>query len=124
MNSWPHRWRLKATVPRFLRNCLEPFRGEVLEIGAGSGWTSRQILETFPQVELTATDIDPDATKAFEQLRHVAGLGSSDNAGAVGRGAAIGLKIVTNLGVGQPGGDGGSYVIEAKREDDFTDLLE
>ncbi len=70
LGAWPHRWHLKVYVPSFLRGCPEPFRGEVLEIGAGSGWTSRVILETFPQVELTATDIDPQATRMFDQLRH------------------------------------------------------
>lgn len=69
VNAWPHRWRLRRHIPRFLRNCPEPFRGEVLEIGAGRGWTSRRILETFPQVELTATDVDQDATKTFTRLQ-------------------------------------------------------
>ncbi len=48
---------IKQYLPKFLRACPDPFRGEVLEVGAGRGWTSQQILETFPQVELTATDI-------------------------------------------------------------------
>ncbi len=69
MNAWPHRWHVKHHVPRFLKNCPAPFRGEVLEIGAGRGWTSRQILETFPQVELTATDIDATEVRTFEKLR-------------------------------------------------------
>lgn len=69
VNAWPHRWYLGRHVPRFLKKCPEPFRGEVLEIGAGSGWTSQQILETFPQVELTATDIDVTAREKFDALR-------------------------------------------------------
>lgn len=41
----------------------------MLEVGAGSGWTSRTILETYPQVELTAIDSNPDASQHFEHLR-------------------------------------------------------
>ena len=69
VNTIPHRWWIRRSVPRFLRQCPEPFRGEVLEVGAGQGWTSQQILETFPQVELTATDITPSSTELFEELR-------------------------------------------------------
>lgn len=68
MNTWPHRWHVRFHVPRFLKACPDPFRGEVLEVGAGSGWTSQQILNTFPQVELTATDVDEGATRRFERL--------------------------------------------------------
>jgi ubiquinone/menaquinone biosynthesis C-methylase UbiE len=56
-------------VPKLLKACPEPFRGEVLEVGAGSGWSSRRILDTFPQVELTATDVDTRAKGSFERLR-------------------------------------------------------
>lgn len=69
LNAWPHRWHIRRSVPKFLHACPEPFRGQVLEVGAGSGWTSRSILETYPQVELTATDIDPRATRRFERLQ-------------------------------------------------------
>jgi SAM-dependent methyltransferase len=69
LNAWPHRWQVWWHVPRFLRACPEPFRGEVLEVGAGSGWTSRQILETFPQVELTAVDRDPRVVPRFAKLQ-------------------------------------------------------
>lgn len=69
LNAWPHRLHIKQYIPQFLRSCPEPFRGEVLEVGAGSGWTSQQILETFPQVELTATDVDSTATAHFDHLR-------------------------------------------------------
>ncbi len=69
INALPHRWYLGRHVPAFLKKSPEPFRGEVLEIGAGSGWTSQQILETFPQVELTATDIDASAHDKFDELR-------------------------------------------------------
>lgn len=68
VNALPHRLQLRHQVPHFLRSSPEPFRGEVLELGAGHGWTSRQILKTFPQVELTAVDIDQDATKYFAAL--------------------------------------------------------
>ena len=68
VTAWPHRWRLKRHVPDFLRSCPEPFRGEVLELGAGHGWTSRNILTTFPQVELTAIDSDPAVADAFTSL--------------------------------------------------------
>ncbi len=69
LSAWPHRLHIRGYVPKFLKLCPEPFRGEVLEIGAGSGWTSQRILETFPQVELTATDLDPRATKSFRHLK-------------------------------------------------------
>lgn len=69
LSAWPHRWHIRRQVPRFLKSCPEPFRGEVLEVGAGAGWTSQRILETFPQVELTATDINTQVLAHFEQLR-------------------------------------------------------
>ncbi|MEX0649632.1 MAG: class I SAM-dependent methyltransferase [Candidatus Andersenbacteria bacterium] len=73
MNALPHRWHLRRHVPKYLRKSPDPFRGEVLEVGAGSGWTSRLILETCPQVELTATDLDPTAKAELEDLRRVYG---------------------------------------------------
>lgn len=69
LDTWPHRLYVGRHIPRFLQACPEPFRGQVLEVGAGTGWTSRAILETFPQVELTATDIDQRATKRFDRLQ-------------------------------------------------------
>lgn|GEM_PF-2246663 len=69
LNAWPHRWHVRRFVPKLLKACPEPFRGEVLEVGAGSGWSSRRILDTFPQVELTATDVDPRSIGSFEKLR-------------------------------------------------------
>lgn len=69
LDALPHRLRIRRFVPRFLRACPDPFRGEVLEVGSGSGHTSRRILETFPQVELTATDVDPRAGRGFERLQ-------------------------------------------------------
>jgi len=69
LDWWPHRLHIRHYVPKFLRACPEAFRGEVLEIGAGSGWTSRRILETFPQVELTALDMDPAVIKSLAPLR-------------------------------------------------------
>lgn len=56
--GWLHRWHVAWHVPRFLRLAPEPIRGRVLEVGAGWGFTSRRILTTFPQVDLTATDIN------------------------------------------------------------------
>lgn len=70
VTAWPHRWHVRRQVPRFLRACPEPFRGEVLEVGAGRGYTSEKILETFPQVELTAVDIHADAASHFSDLQH------------------------------------------------------
>lgn len=67
LDAWPHRLQIRHHIPKFLRACPQPFRGEVLEVGAGSGWTSRQILETFPQVELTATDRDPRAVNRLTE---------------------------------------------------------
>lgn len=69
LNSWPHRWHVRRFIPKFLKACPEPFRGEVLEVGAGSGWTSRRILETFPQVELSATDLDSRALGSLQRLK-------------------------------------------------------
>ncbi len=42
-------------------------------MGAGKGWTSRRILETFPQVELTAVDVDPKVGEIFRGLSEVYG---------------------------------------------------
>ena len=69
LSAWPHRLHIRGCVPKFLAASPEPFRGEVLEVGAGAGWTSQQILETYPQVELTATDLDPRATTSFRHLQ-------------------------------------------------------
>ncbi len=69
VNAWPHRWHVRRHIPSFLKNSPDPFRGEVLEVGAGQGWTSRQILDTFPQVELTATDIEGGKKDTYDQLR-------------------------------------------------------
>lgn len=69
LDAWPHRMHIRRLVPAFLKSCPEPFRGEVLEVGAGTGWTSRSILETFPQVALTATDVDAKALKSFDRLQ-------------------------------------------------------
>lgn len=68
LNSWPHRLHIKRSVPAFLRACPEPFRGEVLEVGTGSGWTSRRIMDTFPQVELTATDVDESVMENLKEI--------------------------------------------------------
>ena len=40
-----------------------------MEVGSGSGYTSRRILDTFPQVELTAIDLDPNAQTHFAALQ-------------------------------------------------------
>lgn len=70
LNAWPHRWRVRRDLPRFLRLCPEPFRGEVLEVGAGNGWTSQSLLQTFPQVELTAIDLTPGRHLQALAARH------------------------------------------------------
>ncbi len=67
-STW-HRFFVRQRVSRFLELCPEPFRGEVLEVGAGKGWTSRRILEIYPQVELTATDINEKSVEAFRDMR-------------------------------------------------------
>jgi ubiquinone/menaquinone biosynthesis C-methylase UbiE len=69
LHSWWHRWYVRRHVPAFLRACPEPIRGAVLEVGAGRGLTSEQILETFPPVELTAIDMDQAAIEHFNQLQ-------------------------------------------------------
>jgi ubiquinone/menaquinone biosynthesis C-methylase UbiE len=82
-NHWQHNWEsrwlksvfhrllVRRRVSRFFKICPEPFRGEALEVGAGQGWTSRRILEMYPQVELTATDIDQAAITTFDKMsRH------------------------------------------------------
>lgn len=73
LNAWPHRWHIRRQVPPFLKACPEPFRGQVLEVGAGAGWTSQRILETFPQVELTATDVDSQVDEQFSRLQRTYG---------------------------------------------------
>ena len=73
LNTPIHRWRVYGQVPHFLKNCPDPFRGEVLEIGAGKGWTSRRILETFPQVELTVIDTDAEAIAELKKLQEIYG---------------------------------------------------
>ena len=73
LEALPHRFKIKRFVPRFLRASPDPFRGEVLEVGSGAGWTSRCILETFPQVELTASDVDDRSRRKFKQLRTIYG---------------------------------------------------
>lgn len=69
LDAWPHRFHIRRYVPKFLHACPEPFRGQVLEIGSGSGWTASSIMESYPQVELTATDIDQDLARRFERLQ-------------------------------------------------------
>ncbi len=69
LNAWPHRLYIRRSVPSFLQACPQPFRGQVLEVGAGTGLTSRTILETYPQVELTATDLDERALNTFGRLQ-------------------------------------------------------
>lgn len=64
-----HRWHARRYMSVFLKRCPSPFRGEVLEVGAGRGYTTRRILEAYPQVELTAVDADARATTSFEDLR-------------------------------------------------------
>jgi ubiquinone/menaquinone biosynthesis C-methylase UbiE len=73
LGALPHRFRIQRFVPKFLRASPDPFRGEVLEIGSGAGWSSRCILETFPQVELTASDVDDRSKRKFKQLRTIYG---------------------------------------------------
>lgn len=73
LNSWPHRFHIRRSVPVFLRSCPEPFRGEVLEVGAGNGWTSRRIMDTFPQVELTATDVDESVMESLKEIDELYG---------------------------------------------------
>ena len=48
----------RVLVPRALQG--EQPRGEVLEIGTGSGAMAAQILAAFPDARLVATDYDPD----------------------------------------------------------------
>ncbi len=68
-NSLPHRAHIRRHVPKFLSTCPDPIRGEILELGAGHGWTSRTILETFPQVELTCAEVDESAQQVFRDLQ-------------------------------------------------------
>lgn len=73
LEALPHRLKIQRFIPKFLRASPDPFRGEVLEVGSGAGWTSRCILETFPQVELTASDVDDRSRRKFKQLRTIYG---------------------------------------------------
>lgn len=69
LDAWPHRWHIRSYIPKFLRAAPEAVRGEVLEVGAGRGWTSQRILQTFPQVELTAVDLDPHSVTSLASLQ-------------------------------------------------------
>lgn len=64
---------VKRHVPKFLSVCPDPIRGAILELGAGHGWTSRTILETFPHVELTAAEVDSQAQEVFLELQETYG---------------------------------------------------
>lgn len=64
-----HRVSIHQHLPKFLKVCPEPIRGEVLEVGAGEGITSKRILDTFPQVELTAIDISANAIQKLMLLQ-------------------------------------------------------
>ncbi|HSX24763.1 MAG TPA: class I SAM-dependent methyltransferase [Candidatus Andersenbacteria bacterium] len=68
-NALPHRIHIRRHVPKFLSTCPDPLRGEILELGAGHGWTSRTILETFPHVELTCAEVDQSAQDVFQDLQ-------------------------------------------------------
>ena len=72
-NALPHRMHIKRHVPKFLSTCPDPVRGAVLELGAGHGWTSQTILETFPYVELTCVEVDESAQEVFSQLQDTYG---------------------------------------------------
>lgn len=54
-------WRLLArrvTLPWALQGA--DLRGPVLEVGAGSGAMAAEVLERFPEVQIVATDLDPE----------------------------------------------------------------
>lgn len=68
LQAWPHRLAVRKYIALLMKTVPHPFRGEVLEVGAGYGLSSRLLLEKFPQVELTATDVDPCATATFAKL--------------------------------------------------------
>lgn len=72
-NALPHRLHIKRHVPKFLSTCPDPIRGSILELGAGHGWTSRTILETFPYVELTCAEVDESAQEVFLELQETYG---------------------------------------------------
>ena len=72
-NAFPHRLHIRTHVPKFLSTCPDPIHGRVLELGAGHGWTSQTILQTFPQVELTAAEVDESAQEVFEELQETYG---------------------------------------------------
>lgn len=68
VNSMPHRWHVRRTVPKFMKLAPDSIRGEVLEVGAGHGWTSRRLLEEYPQVALTTVDSNSDAVAALKKF--------------------------------------------------------
>src|SRR2546421_13186 len=59
----------RAVARRMLRRSLQGVRpaGEVLEIGAGSGAMAAQLLASFPEVRLVATDYDADMLDVARQ---------------------------------------------------------
>jgi SAM-dependent methyltransferase len=72
-NAFPHRLHIRTHVPKFLSTCPDQIHGHVLELGAGHGWTSQTILQTFPQVELTAAEVDESAQEVFQALQETYG---------------------------------------------------
>jgi SAM-dependent methyltransferase len=64
--SAPWRWFARTVVlPWALQG--EPLRGEVLELGSGSGAMAAAILEQSPSARLTATDYDPRMVETLER---------------------------------------------------------
>lgn len=58
VNSRIWSWILKHWMMPRLFSCIEPLKGKVLELGCGQGVTSECLLETYPDIALTALDYD------------------------------------------------------------------
>lgn len=72
--SAPWRYLARRYVLPWATNGTE-LTGDVLEIGGGSGAMAAGVAQTFPQIRLTVTDLDPDmvanATNRLASFSHV-----------------------------------------------------
>lgn len=70
--SRPWRWFTRRTIFPWALDGVD-LRGEVLELGSGSGAMAEELLAKFPSIRLTATDVDPAMVEAA--ARRLAPLG-------------------------------------------------
>jgi ubiquinone/menaquinone biosynthesis C-methylase UbiE len=61
--SRPWRWFTRRVIFPWALDGVD-VRGEVLELGSGSGAMAEELLARFPSIRLTATDVDPSMVEA------------------------------------------------------------